>query len=561
MKYIAYCRKSREEKDKQILSIQAQIAELKEYAKREHLEITEFIEEEKTAKIPGREKFAEVLKKIEKGQASGIIAWHPDRLARNSIDGGKIIYLLDTGKLKDLKFPTSWFENTPQGKFMLNIAFGQSKYYVDNLSENVKRGLRQKLRIGVYPGKAPFGYINNPKTRGIDVEPEKLKAIKKAFELFAEGNKTFTDIAIFLHKFGLRRKNQKPLHINEIRRILANRFYVGIMEYNGEYYEGTHKVIISKELFQQVQRQLEFKDRHKKRRYNFAFMGLMKCGECGATITAESHKKFYKGTNRTVEYVYYRCTKKIKPCNQPYISEPELEQQFRKAINNVALSETWANDWCKWLEEDEKLDIISIHENIEKLEQELRALDEKLNKLLDGYLDGVIESEVYKTKKNEVFEQKLKITEELEQIKQNGSSWLEPFRNFIGSALLCAKIARAKNTSEEIAFFGKTVGSNFFLTNRQLAVSYRKGFAELCAPPPAQSQSRLNFADSLSVGVRGIGPPASRSQTERSTDELHPAFAKASVVRRHRLCRRHAGRPVEVPRVGGEPTSLLGTRS
>ena len=154
MKYIAYCRKSREEKDKQILSISAQIAELKEYAKREHLEISEFVEEEKTAKVPGREKFAEVLKKIEKGQVRGIIAWHPDRLARNSIDGGKLIYLLDTGKLLDLKFPTSWFENTPQGKFMLNIAFGQSKYYVDNLSENVKRGLRQKIRNGVYPGKA-----------------------------------------------------------------------------------------------------------------------------------------------------------------------------------------------------------------------------------------------------------------------------------------------------------------------------------------------------------------------------------------------------------------------
>ena len=524
MKYIAYCRKSREEKDKQILSISAQIAELKEFAKREHLEITEFVEEEKTAKVPGREKFAEVLKKIEKQQVGGIIAWHPDRLARNSIDGGKIIYLLDTGKLLDLKFPTSWFENTPQGKFMLNIAFGQSKYYVDNLSENVKRGLRQKLRNGVYPGKAPFGYVNNPKTRGIDVEPEKLKAIKKAFELFAEGNKTFTDIGLFLHKFGLRRKNQKPLHINEIRRILANRFYVGIMEYNGEYHEGTHKTIIPKELFQQVQKLLEFRNRHKKRRYNFAFMGLLKCGECGATITAEFHRKYYKGTNRTVEYIYYRCTKKLKPCTQKYIPEPELETQFRKAIDDVALPESWATDWYKWLNEDEKLETVSIHENIEKLEQELKDLDIKLNKLLDGYLEGIVDSDSYKIKKNEVFEQKLKINEELEQIKQNGSSWLEPFKEFIGSALTCAKIARAKNTSEELAFFGKTVGSNFFLTNRQLAVSYKKGFAELCATPSAQSHSRLNFADSFSVGVQGIGPCTSCSQNRRSTDELDPVI-------------------------------------
>ena len=108
-----------------------------------------------TAKEPGRKIFGEMLDRICAGEAGGILAWHPDRLARNSIDGGKIIYLLDTGKLLDLKFPTFWFDTTPQGKFMLSIAFGQSKYYIDNLSENIKRGHRQKLRKGIWPGFAP----------------------------------------------------------------------------------------------------------------------------------------------------------------------------------------------------------------------------------------------------------------------------------------------------------------------------------------------------------------------------------------------------------------------
>ena len=180
------------------------------------------------------------------------------------------------------------------------------------------------------------------------------------------------------------------------------------MEYNGEYHEGSHKTIISKELFQKVQQELKFRDRHKKRRYNFAFMGLMKCGECGATITAEVHRKYYKGTNRTVEYIYYRCTKKIKPCTQKYIPEPELETQFRKVINDVALPETWGKQWYQWLDQDEKLETVSIHENTERLEMELKVLDLKLNKLLDGYLEGIIDPEIYKTKKNEFFEKKLK---------------------------------------------------------------------------------------------------------------------------------------------------------
>lgn len=146
LRYFVYCRKSTDEKHKQILSIDQQIYELKEFAKKENLEIVEFFTEARTAKEPGRKIFNNLLKLIEKGFADGIVTWHPDRLARNSIDGGKIIYLLDTGQLKDLKFPTFWFQNTPQGKFMLNIAFGQSKYYVDNLSENVKRGLHFKAK-------------------------------------------------------------------------------------------------------------------------------------------------------------------------------------------------------------------------------------------------------------------------------------------------------------------------------------------------------------------------------------------------------------------------------
>ncbi|MDP3725875.1 MAG: recombinase family protein, partial [bacterium] len=141
MKYFVYCRKSTESEERQVLSLVAQLAELQEFAAKEKLEIVASFQEAKTAKEPGRTVFAEMMSRIEKGEANGILAWHPDRLARNSIDGGQIVYLLDTGKLHDLKFPTFWCDNTPQGKFMLNIAFGQSKYYVDNLSENVKRGI------------------------------------------------------------------------------------------------------------------------------------------------------------------------------------------------------------------------------------------------------------------------------------------------------------------------------------------------------------------------------------------------------------------------------------
>ncbi|MBU1449210.1 recombinase family protein [Patescibacteria group bacterium] len=141
-KFFLYTRKSTDVEDKQVLSIEAQITELRAFAKQEKLEIVDELVEKQSAKIPGRPIFNEMLKRVEAGEANGILAWHPDRLARNSVDGGKIIYLVDTGGLAALKFVQFWFEPTPQGKFMLNIAFGQSKYYVDSLSENTKRGLR-----------------------------------------------------------------------------------------------------------------------------------------------------------------------------------------------------------------------------------------------------------------------------------------------------------------------------------------------------------------------------------------------------------------------------------
>ncbi|MEK7577602.1 MAG: recombinase family protein [Patescibacteria group bacterium] len=506
MRYIAYCRKSTDEKDRQLLSIEAQIAELQEFAKREQLEVIEYITEAKTAKCPGREQFATVLKRIENGEAQGILAWHADRLARNSIDGGRVIYLLDTGKLLDLKFPTLWFENTPQGKFMLSIAFGQSKYYVDNLSENIKRGLRQKLRNGVWPTKAPIGYRNDKDTRTVEVDTEESKVVKKAFQMFAEGGVSFAHITRFLHRFEITGSTGKPMKIEQVKTALSNTFYIGLMKYNGELYEGKHKLFISKDVFQRAQQHIKKIERPRYNGHRFIFAGLARCGECGAAITAEIHKKYYRRTERAAEYIYYRCTKKLKPCVQKYIQEPDIEAQLRKTIASVALPQDWGREWLAWLDRDEIIEKQMMVENLEKLKQESEAVEKKLTLLLDSYLDQVVDSDTYKQKKNELFEQKLKFQEQITKIKETGSAWLEPFREFIYSALSCEKIARAKNNGEEVANFAKTVGSNFFLKDRQLAAEFKEPYLTLCAPLPAQSHLTGSAEKSDLVLRTGVEP-------------------------------------------------------
>jgi len=422
-KYFIYCRKSSEEEERQILSIEAQLTELREYAHKEGLFVIREFTESQTAKEPGRPIFNQMLSEIEKGTASGILAWNPDRLARNSVDGGKIIYLVDTGKIKSLKFPTFWFEPTPQGKFMLSVAFGQAKYYTDNLRENILRGIRQKLRRGELPAKAPLGYFNEPRLRTIEPDPKTFKKMKKVLESFATGNYTLTTIQSKMFSIGLINKEEEPLHLSTIQSILTNPFYYGMFLYRGELHQGSHKPMISKKLFDQIQQAIKdnSKPRHKKR--GFLFKNFARCGECGYMITAEQHIK-----KSGLRFVYYRCTKKSKThkCQQnQFLREENLAQQIKNFIQKVSLPDEWRDKFLAKLNEWEKENRYSSELFTQNLKKELAQVKIKIDRLMNAYLEGVLELPEFQEKKNILMEkqadleQKFPILNEKEIIGSN----------------------------------------------------------------------------------------------------------------------------------------------
>ncbi len=452
MKYVLYARKSTDEDDRQILSIESQLAELKEFAAKEKLEIAASLCEAKTAKEPGRMKFGEMLLLIEQGKADGILSWHPDRLARNPIDGGRIIYLVDTGKIKSLKFPSFWFEDTPQGKFMLNIAFGQSKYFIDNLSENVKRGLRQKLRNGVYPGWAPIGYLNEPKYHGIIIDPVKHKLIRKLFEVYATGEYTLETLTSKFNDLGLTSVRDKALHLSMVHRILRSPFYYGLFKYKGETYQGKHEPIITKKLFDQVQEVMRYRGKKRKIiRHGFVFTGFLKCS-CGCSITAETKKG----------HVYYRCTKKKGSCAEKYIREEKLAEQFKNTLQKVSLPDDWADNMLNELDKEKITAAQSSVALAKNAEAEIIKTEIRLDNLLNDRIDGIIEKADYVNKKNSLIKEKLDFQDKIKEIKDKGNNWLEPMRDFILRSRLAKKTADEGDLSELKAFL-KNIGSNFIL--------------------------------------------------------------------------------------------------
>ena len=462
-KYFLYIRKSTDEDDRQVLSLEAQETELREFADKERLTIVDTFQESQTAKEPGRPIFNKMLDRIENGEAEGILAWHPDRLARNSVDGGKIIFLIDSEKIKFLKFPTFWFEATPQGKFMLNIAFGQSKYFVDNLSENTKRGLRQKLRRGEMPGPAPLGYLNDLRTHTMVKDEERFRLVRKIFELYATGNYSLKDLRKFSISAGLFSKSNNKLSISVIQNILQNPFYYGMFRYNGELWQGKHEPMIAKKLFDKCQKVLSDRARPQKRKIKeFAFRGLLFCGECGCAITSETQK----GHN------YYRCTKKRGKCSQGYIREEVLADQINKQIQKVSLPPSWADKMIAELEKDKEQEAKDGAVFAQNLKSQIKGLEDKLDTLLDTHLDGTITKDEYTAKKQKILNQKIEISEKLKDFEQNGNHWLEPAKKFILDSKQAEIIALQKNLFEKKDFL-KKIGSNRILRERELVFEPR----------------------------------------------------------------------------------------
>ncbi|MDP3996812.1 MAG: recombinase family protein [bacterium] len=346
VRYCLYARKSTESEERQVLSIDSQIKEMLQLAEREGLEVVTMKRESHSAKETGqRPVFNEIVEELGDGKFNGILTWAPDRISRNAGDLGKIVDLMDAGKLHEIRTYGQSFRNNPNEKFLLMILGSQAKLENDNRGINVKRGLRTRVEMGLWPGMAPLGYLNQKlmdrKCR-IAIDPERAPVVKQMFEKVAyehwSGRKVYNWLRFDLN---FHTRGNRPLTLSGVYRMLQMPIYYGPFEYpkkSGQWYQGAHEPIITEELFKKVQEQLK-RDKIVRENREFAFTKLFTCGMCGSGITAqEKYKDLKDGTN--AKYVYYSCSKaRDRNCKNKYIREEELIEELFKVIDKVSINE------------------------------------------------------------------------------------------------------------------------------------------------------------------------------------------------------------------------------
>ena len=346
VRYCLYARKSSESEERQVLSIDSQIKEMLLLAEKEGLEVTMMKRESHSAKETGqRPVFNEIIEEIKQRKYNAILTWAPDRISRNAGDLGKIVDLMDSGLLQEIRTYGQKFSNNPNEKFLLMILGSQAKLENDNRGVNVKRGLRTRAEMGLWAGPAPLGYLNQglmDKKCQVIIDPLRAPVIKQIFEKVAyeyySGRKIYNWLR---HELNFYTRGNKPLTLGGIYKILNNQFYHGTFERprgSGNWYKGKHIPIITQELFEKAQAQLK-RDNIQRENREFAFTKLFTCGYCGSGISAEEKWKQLKDGTHT-KYIYYSCSRaRDRNCKNKYIREEDLITELLKILDKVDINE------------------------------------------------------------------------------------------------------------------------------------------------------------------------------------------------------------------------------
>lgn len=379
-KYFIYCRKSSEEDSRQAQSLETQQRLLIDLANKHDLKVVDIIKESRSAKTDNnRPLFTQMLKRVSNGDANGILVIHTDRLARNFIDAGFIIKMIESETLQEVRTLTTTFDNAPSLLYM-GFDFVFAAHYSRDLSTKVKQGNESKLLKGEYPTYAPIGYINITPGDGIKPDPIRAQHISNAFNYFASGDYSVKTLAKKMFLEGLRSRNGKRISPSSLHRILTNPEYYGVIRRKGKIYKGKHTPLVSKNTFDSVQDVISGRSRPRKQTRKFTYRDYLVCDRCGCKITAGISKG---------KYIYYRCTNGKGNCDQhkKYLREKDVKKIMSQFFAEFTLDPKLANASFDLYKQSMLQKEKQKHNSNQELKKHISSLDKRLEKLEDMYLE------------------------------------------------------------------------------------------------------------------------------------------------------------------------------
>lgn len=486
MKYILYCRKSTDTEDRQALSLESQEQEMLRVAEAHGIHVHTILRESMSAKTPGRPVFKKMITMLRSGVADGILCWKLDRLARNMIEGGEIMDMLQSGAIKEIRTYESAHQPS-ENTLLLAVHFGMANQYSRDLSANVKRGNRTKLERGEWPNKAPFGYRNKRDTKTIVPAHPHAQAVVRIFELYASGLYTLRQVASKICDEGYRTKGGKRITKGVVDCILKHPFYYGAMPHGAVLYAGKHKPLITKARFDEVQRLLHSNQRPRTKRLFFPLRGLLFCGGCGCTYTASLKKG----------HTYYHCTKGRGTCPQSsqYLTESNANGLVVEALERVRFdSELVDIMYAAALERERKN--TSYHKDTrERLQSRLSALTQLESSAFDAFASQLLSRSLYEEKMRAVVAERIAITHELKGVQNSDPLvTLEPIREVFLTA------NKAKNeflnaTPERKQVIAKTLLWNLTVQGKKAAQTQYNSVYQVLANAPKSADLHSLLGD------------------------------------------------------------------
>lgn len=468
-KAVIYARVSSKEQEREGFSIPAQLDLLHGYAQKNNISIIKEFEDIETAKCTGRTKFNEMIKFLKSSKdCNTILVEKTDRLYRNLPDYVTVDSL--PLELHFVKEGCVLNDNSHSSeKFMHLIKVGMARQYIQNLGEEVRKGLTQKAKEGYVTGKPPYGYKKLDKKVSI-IDEVTSPFVSRAFELYSKGTLSLEKLSNQLYNEGFVYKDTQPkIYKSQLEKILKNHFYYGMVQFKKELYEGRHEPLITKELFDLVQSAFR-KDNKPKYMMpkNFLFAGLLKCANCGCIVSGEIKKG---------KYIYYSCTGAKGTCEQKhlYLKEEDIEKQVIEALSKISINKE-QKDWISSVLLDSfKDEQAYTKERLNSLNTQKQKLQDRIDNIYIDKLDGKISEDFWLTKHNQWINDLAVIKNKINAHENTNISFIEQGAKILKLCSEIMNLYQYADNSEKKELLNYVL-QNFKVDGGNISYTYKKPF-------------------------------------------------------------------------------------